>query len=1377
MNKNKTRFSAVRLLLVALAIVVPFLSRAQGWPAGYGGVMLQGFYWDSYNDTKWSNLTSQADELSQYFDIIWVPNSGTPGGGASSKQMGYSPVYWLQHNTVFGTQAELKTMISTFKSKGVTIMADLVVNHKSGRTSWCDFPNETYGTYVLSWNNSTRAEICSTDECNRNGFKTTGAADTGDDFDGSRDLDHTNATVQNNIKTYVKFLANELGYGGFRLDMSKGYSASYAASYVRHAAQQFNVGEYWDGDYGKVVNWINGTGKTCAAFDYPLKYRLNEAYGHGNWSALSDKGIAGDPNMSQWAVTFIDNHDTGQADNSSNLGNTSNELAANAFILAMPGTPCIFLPHWKKYKEEIGKMILARKAAGITNTSKIVQQGEQDGGYVTVVQGTKGRVMVVSGYVPGLNDAGWTPVSVGNSTNQNYAFYVNSELGGIPDTGGTTTTTVPDIAKPVDGKTFAYFEAPSSWTDVKAWAWSGEGENTVNLTGTEWPGTGTMTKVGENNGNNVWLWTADSNVNPSQILFNGNNGADQTGDFSFTNGGYYTQSGLIGTVSGTGTGGEVEDGEVTIYVNTKAHVYAWAGEGTTYQELTPAWPGTELSQTKTVNGKTWYYITFNKKPVNVVLNSGLDAVQSGDFNGLSEDTFFEYDLTTGNATIVGGSGNTGSDLPDCATFVEGKTFVYFEAPSSWASDVKVWAWSGEGVNTVNLTGSTWPGTGTMTKVGTNNGNNVYLWTAESSVVPTALLFNCNNGGTQTADFTFTNGGYYTVDGLKATVTQSGSSTGGEVEDGEVTIYVNTKAHVYAWAGEGTTYQELTPAWPGTELSQTKTVNGKTWYYITFNKKPVNVVLNSGLDAVQSGDFNGLSEDTFFEYDLTTGNATIVDGNSGETPNPDKKITVYVKSQAGANIYAWTGSGDGFRELTAQWPGDALSATKTVNNVNWYYKEFNAESVNLVLNSGLNAAQSENIEGLTQDTFIEYDITTGVAKVVDGTNSGDTPEGKVTVYVSSTDPATNIYAWNADGELTATWPGEVLTATKTVDGKSWYYREFNKATVNVVINNNAGATQSTDFTDITKDIYIVYNPATGEGTDVTATIGQGGGETDIQDGEVTVYVKTDDENPHIYAWVGEGTAFAEMTATWPGSALTQTKVVDNKTWYYMTFNKYPLNVVLNCGGDETKTADITGITKDIYLEYDASQNKATDVTDNVNKGGDNQDGIIPDCATYVEGKTFAYFESPAMWTTPVNVWAWTIYDNFNGEWPGTAMTKVGKAANGNDVYQWIYNGSFEFLPEQILFNTTNANGETEQSDDFTFTNGGYYTMAGLLGVVEKNSAVKGDINGDGVVSGADVTALYNHLLENKAVAGNADVNGDGVVSGADVTTLYNLLMQQ
>ena len=85
-------------------MLFPLLMMAQGWPANYSGVMLQGFYWDSYNETKWTQLTSQANELSQYFDVIWIPNSGQVAGGATAKNMGYMPCCWFTHNTIFGTQ-------------------------------------------------------------------------------------------------------------------------------------------------------------------------------------------------------------------------------------------------------------------------------------------------------------------------------------------------------------------------------------------------------------------------------------------------------------------------------------------------------------------------------------------------------------------------------------------------------------------------------------------------------------------------------------------------------------------------------------------------------------------------------------------------------------------------------------------------------------------------------------------------------------------------------------------------------------------------------------------------------------------------------------------------------------------------------------------------------------------------------------------------------------------------------------------------------------------------------------------------------------------------------------------------------------------------
>ena len=93
-----------RLYTTLIAFITTIVVSAQGWPANYNGVMLQGFYWDGYADSNWTTLESQADELSQYFSLIWVPNSAYAND--LKNNMGYHPVYWFDHKSAFGTEAE-----------------------------------------------------------------------------------------------------------------------------------------------------------------------------------------------------------------------------------------------------------------------------------------------------------------------------------------------------------------------------------------------------------------------------------------------------------------------------------------------------------------------------------------------------------------------------------------------------------------------------------------------------------------------------------------------------------------------------------------------------------------------------------------------------------------------------------------------------------------------------------------------------------------------------------------------------------------------------------------------------------------------------------------------------------------------------------------------------------------------------------------------------------------------------------------------------------------------------------------------------------------------------------------------------------------------
>lgn len=63
-----------------------------------------------------------------------------------------------------------------------------------------------------------------------------------------------------------------------------------------------------------------------------------------------------------------------------------------------------------------------------------------------------------------------------------------------------------------------------------------------------------------------------------------------------------------------------------------------------------------------------------------------------------------------------------------------------------------------------------------------------------------------------------------------------------------------------------------------------------------------------------------------------------------------------------------------------------------------------------------------------------------------------------------------------------------------------------------------------------------------------------------------------------------------------------------------------------------------------------------------------------------------------------------------------------------------------------------------------------------GVYGYSQTVVGDVNGDGSVTSADVTVLYNYLLNNETSGmQNGDVDGDGFITAGDVTSVYNILL--
>ena len=142
-------------------------------------------------------------------------------------------------------------------------------------------------------------------------------------------------------------------------------------------------------------------------FDFQMKYSLKGLV-TGSYGKLNkNKTFEGlrKHGLERYSVTFIDNHDTfdrgtAYGDNQfsgSDLSNSTTKdqiLQASAYMLMMPGVPCVFYPHWASYKSEINELIAVRKRAGIHSESAVLEETSGQYQYSATVQGHRGQVVV-----------------------------------------------------------------------------------------------------------------------------------------------------------------------------------------------------------------------------------------------------------------------------------------------------------------------------------------------------------------------------------------------------------------------------------------------------------------------------------------------------------------------------------------------------------------------------------------------------------------------------------------------------------------------------------------------------------------------------------------------------------------------------------------------------------------------------------------------------------------------------------------------------------------------------------------------------------------------------------------------------------------------
>ena len=466
---------------------------ANSVPSECEDVMLQAFYYDSYRDgapgdvlingkqlgnTKWNVLLSQSGEIGTYFDLVWLPPSGKSEGGT-----GYHQTVYSNQNSDWGSQKELIEFINRMHAVNTKVVADIVINHAGGK-SWCEFFPQNFGEYGTfepdaSW-------IAQSDEVNFNPEagdckgKATGPEDGGyngqDNYPSARDWAHAKPEVQEMMKAYLKWMKNVIGFDGWRYDYAQGFKGKYIDMYNSASENYFSVVEFWNND---VSGYLVDANWNTMAFDFGTKYSAIQGIADGNYQKCMGSGLLG-AGLSKYAVTFVDSHDTyfgceGGRNNYDEIGgcgksmedyNKDRVLGANAFILSMPGVPCVFYPHWVKYKDAIGKMVLARKAAGVHSESQVSDEAG-NGFYKSTITGKHGSIRLLLGPNSGFSTtpAGYTLAYKGG----NFAMYYTTTQSEVPVLSITPTTiykteslTVEMSAVALSGKPTIYYTLDGS---------------------------------------------------------------------------------------------------------------------------------------------------------------------------------------------------------------------------------------------------------------------------------------------------------------------------------------------------------------------------------------------------------------------------------------------------------------------------------------------------------------------------------------------------------------------------------------------------------------------------------------------------------------------------------------------------------------------------------------------------------------------------------------------------------------------------------------------------------------------------------------------------------------------------------------------------
>ena len=255
------------------------------------------------------------------FDAIWISPIVENTAGSYH---GYHLTNLYKLNSNFGTEDDLKNLITACHKKDIWVMVDVVANHvgpvgtdfskitpfnkAEHYHDWCD---------ITDWSNQWQVENCR--------------------LCGLPDLKQENTWVTEKLLSWITDIVKKYNFDGIRIDTIMEVPKSFWDKF-RKSAGVFQIGEAFDGRLDYVADYQN---HLDSVFNYPLYYTIKSSF-CGSFRNLEGYFMNSRSHFPhpEYMATFVENHDNPRFLNQCNdVGKFTN---AAIFSLLWEGIPVFY---------------------------------------------------------------------------------------------------------------------------------------------------------------------------------------------------------------------------------------------------------------------------------------------------------------------------------------------------------------------------------------------------------------------------------------------------------------------------------------------------------------------------------------------------------------------------------------------------------------------------------------------------------------------------------------------------------------------------------------------------------------------------------------------------------------------------------------------------------------------------------------------------------------------------------------------------------------------------------------------------------------------------------------------------------------------------